>query len=910
MAGGEGTRLRPLTYNQPKPMIPMANRALMEHVVALLKRHGFSDVVVTVGFQANAIQNYFGNGAEFGVRMVYASEEAPLGTAGSVRNAMQQLDEPFVVISGDVLTDIDLSAIVDFHNEKKALATMALRSVPNPLEFGIVITREDGTIERFLEKPSWGQVFSDTINAGIYVFEPDIFDFIGPGEVDFSSDVFPRLAADGHMLYGYVTDGYWEDIGTLEAYARAHQDILDGRVAVDMHGFALRKGIWLGEGAEVDPKAEIRGPALIGDYCTVESGATLGEYTVLGRNVRVGADAYVERAVVHDNAYLGPGVRLRGCTIGRRSDLRRGSRIEQGVVVGDECFIGEHAVVRPGVKIYPFKTVEHGAIVNSSIVWESRGARNLFGRTGVSGLANVDISPELAVRLAMAFATTLPRGAAVMVSRDTSRAARVLKQSVVVGLNASGVDVADLEVTTAPVTRFAARSGPLSGGITVRLSADDAQSVTIGFFDAGGTDIPEGAQRKIERIFYREDFRRCLASETGDISHPMRVPDLYAEALLAQVDVDAIRAARFKVVLDYAYGAASFVMPAVLGKLGADVLSVNPYAAAHQSLSFDRWEHARGVSALVKAVGADFGAVLAPDAERLALVDDNGRALTDSEGLLALLSLVLGIAPQNGPQAAAKGEAGSYFGRGSTTKVADEGLPEGGPSPHFAEGPRSEGTSGLRLGSRPQTGTSPRAGPGLVGAAASGHSPGPGAAPGQGLSSVALPVSAPSPAEEMCLRAGAAVIWTKLSASHLMEVASRPGVGFAAGQEGGYIFPRFLPAYDAIAALVHTFALLATTGARLSGVVAGLPRVFSAHEGVVTPWEKKGTVMRAVMELSKDRPTVLVDGVKILHDDGWCLIVPDPEEALTHIWAEAVTEAGALARAQDYARQVRNVLRG
>ncbi len=849
MAGGEGTRLRPLTYNQPKPMIPMANRALMEHVVALLKRHGFNDVVVTVGFQANAIQTYFGNGAEFGVRMKYASEESPLGTAGSVRNAMQQLDEPFIVISGDVLTDIDLSAIVDFHNEKKALATIALRSVPNPLEFGIVITREDGTIERFLEKPSWGQVFSDTINAGIYVFEPEIFGFVGPGAVDFSSDVFPRLAAEGNLLFGYVTGGYWEDIGTLDAYARAHQDILDGRVEVELPGFALRNGIWLGEGVHVDPRAEIKGPAIIGDYCSVESGATLGEYTVLGRNVRVGADAYLERAIVHDNTYLGAGVRLRGCTVGRRSELRRGARIEEGAVLGDECFIGEHAAVHPGVKIYPFKTVEHGAIVNSSIVWESRGARNLFGRTGVSGLANVDISPELAARLAMAFATTLSRGATVTVSRDTSRAARMLKQSVVAGLNASGVDVADLDVATAPLTRFAARSNRSAGGVTVRLCAEDAQSVTIGIFGAEGTDIPEAAQRKIERIFYREDFRRCLASETGDISYPTRVPDLYAQALLAHVDLDAIRAARFKVVLDYAYGAASFVMPAVLGKLGADVLSVNPYAAARQSLSFDRWEHALGISALVKASGAHFGAVLAPDGERITLVDDNGRILSDSEGLLALLSLVLRSFSPDGAEAAASP----------------------GASPARSPGPATGRENKLNI---------------------------------------ALPVSAPTPAEAMCLLAGADVTWTKLSASHLMEVASGPGVEFAAGQEGGYIFPRFLPAYDAVAALVHTFALLAMTGAKFSRVVAGLPQVFGAHEGVVTPWEKKGLVMRAVMDLSKDRPTVLVDGVKILHDDGWGLVVPDPEEALVHVWAEASTEAAALARAQEYARQVRNVLRG
>jgi mannose-1-phosphate guanylyltransferase/phosphomannomutase len=833
MAGGEGTRLRPLTYNQPKPMVPMANRPLMEHVIGLLRRHGFTDIVVTVGFQANAIQNYFGNGAEFGIRIVYASEEPPLGTAGSVRNAMQQLDEPFLVISGDVLTDIDLGAVVDFHCRTKALATIALRSMPNPLEFGIVMTHPDGSVDRFLEKPSWGEVFSDTINTGIYVFEPGILGFIGEGVVDFSADVFPRLLeGEQPLLYGCVTEGYWEDIGTLQAYARAHQDILDGQVQVEIPGFSFRQGIWLGEGAEVDPAAQVRGPAIIGDNCRVEAGATLGEYAVLGRNVRVGADAFIERAVVHDNAFVGPGVRLEGCVVGRSSELRRGCRVEEGAVLGDECFIGEHAVVHAGVKVFPFKTVEHGAIVNASIVWESRGARQLFGRNGISGLANVDITPELAVRLAMAFATSMPRGAAVTVSRDTSRAARVLKQAVMVGLNVAGVDVLDLEVATVPVTRFGVRNQHSTGGVTVRLAYEDPQSVVVRFLDSAGIDIAEVAQRKVERIFYREDFRRCLASETGDVIHPARIPDLYAEALLGQVDTGAIRAARFKVVLDYAFGAASFVMPAVLGKLGAEVLSVNPYAAARRSVTFDRLEHARGVSTLVRAAGAQFGAVLGPDGERITLIDDNGRILTDGEGLMALLALVLGTVP---------------------------GAPGGAPR-----------RAGL---------------------------------------TVALPVSAPTAAETMCRRAGAELIWTKMSSSHLMEVASGPGVDFAAGQEGGYIFPRFLPAYDAVAALAHTFALLAAAGTQLSSVVAELPQVFMAQESVVTPWEKKGLVMRSVMELSSDRPTTLLDGVKIVHPDGWCLVVPDPEEALTNVWAEGPTDTEARGRAQEYARLVRTVLR-
>src|SRR6266568_7206671 len=180
MAGGEGSRLRPLTSNQQKAMMPLANRPMMEHIIRLLKEHGFDDLVVTVAFMANNVRTYFGNGSEFGVRIQYATEETPLGTAGSVRNAMDELDEPFLVIAGDVITDIDLGAVVKAHTDREAFASIALKRVNNPVDFGIVITNHDGSIERFLEKPTWGQVFSDTINTGIYVLEPGVFDFIPP----------------------------------------------------------------------------------------------------------------------------------------------------------------------------------------------------------------------------------------------------------------------------------------------------------------------------------------------------------------------------------------------------------------------------------------------------------------------------------------------------------------------------------------------------------------------------------------------------------------------------------------------------------------------------------------------------------------------------------------------------------
>src|SRR3954454_17672934 len=340
MAGGEGTRLRPLTSKAPKPMLPIANVPMMEHVINLLRSHGFDEMVVTVAFLANAIKTYFGDGSEFGVSMHYATELVPLGTAGSVGNARELLDERFLVISGDVLTDIDLTKLVEFHDERKAMATIGLMAVENPLEFGIVITNADGTIERFLEKPTWGQVFSDTINTGIYVLEPGIFDFIPAGEaVDFSSDVFPAVLERGLPLFGHIVDGYWEDVGTVEAYRAAHEDILDGRVHVDLPGFRVREGVWVGEGADISPDAIVEGPVIIGDNSRVEAGAMLRPYTVLGSDVVVKSDALVERCVVHDHVYVGRGTRMRGAVIGRASDLREGVRVDEGAVVGDECFI-------------------------------------------------------------------------------------------------------------------------------------------------------------------------------------------------------------------------------------------------------------------------------------------------------------------------------------------------------------------------------------------------------------------------------------------------------------------------------------------------------------------------------------------------------------------------------------------
>ena len=256
--------------------------------------------MVTVQFLASLVKNYFGDGEEFGMELTYANEEKPLGTAGSVKNAEEALkDDSFLVISGDALTDFDLTELIEFHKEKGALVTVCLTRVPNPLEFGITIVDDEGRVERFLEKPTWGQVFSDTVNTGIYVMEPEVFNYVEADvPVDWSGDVFPQLMKEGKPIYGFVAEGYWEDVGTHESYVKAQADVLEGKVDVDIDGFEISPGVWVAEGAEVHPDAVLRGPLYIGDYAKVEAGAEIREHSVIGSNVVVKTGAFLHKAVI------------------------------------------------------------------------------------------------------------------------------------------------------------------------------------------------------------------------------------------------------------------------------------------------------------------------------------------------------------------------------------------------------------------------------------------------------------------------------------------------------------------------------------------------------------------------------------------------------------------------------------
>ena len=642
MAGGEGTRLRPLTSNQPKPMVPIVGKPCMEHIVELLKEHGFDDIVVTLAFMPQAIRGYFGAGESHGVLIRYSVEESPMGTAGSVKLAEGALDEPFLVISGDALCDIDLGALVRFHQEKEALVTIGLKSVDNPLEFGIVVTDEDGRIERFLEKPSWGQFFTDTINTGIYVLDPEVLRHVPEGRpFDFSKELFPLLLEMGRPLYGYIAGGYWQDIGNLDQFRQANFDALDEKVALNVAGIKLRGNVWVGEGVELADLESVEGPAFIGNYCLIAPQASVGPYSVLSPSVTLREHARTTRSVVDSSTYLGRSALVEGAIVGKSCDIRPHARLHEGVAVGDSCTIGEQSVVMPGVRIYPFKEVEAGALVDRNLIWESRLASRLFGRDAVSGLVNVDLTPETALRVGIALGTALKRGVRVVTSRDGAPASRLLKRAVVSGITSTGVEVADLHVMPAAVNRHFLKSEGLGAGVHVRPSTLDPEIMQIQFFEPPGIQATPEFLKEIEKHFQRQEFRRAAYDEVAQISTPTRAAETYADDLLRTLDVEGIKARGFRIVVDYAHSAASIVLPVVLGPLGVETIAAHPYGGEQAAESTDGVREALGhAKRLVSAVGADFGVVFDRSGERIYLVDEQAHEVPVEQELLLFLSLL------------------------------------------------------------------------------------------------------------------------------------------------------------------------------------------------------------------------------------------------------------------------------
>lgn len=288
MAGGKGTRLRPLTCDIPKPMVPILNKPVMEYSIDLLRKHGINDIAVTMAYMPSIIMDYFEAGDRWNVNLEYFIEDIPLGTGGSVKNAQEFLDDTFIVISGDALTDLDISEAIEYHRQKSK-ATIVLRREDVPLEYGVVITDESGKVIRFLEKPSWSEVFSDTVNTGIYILEPEVLDYFDKDvNFDFSKDLFPKLLEDKIPMYGYITQDYWNDIGDLNSYMETHFNILDRKVCVDINAREIEKGIWIEDGVEIGKNTILHSPVYIAENSSIKDNVNINEYSIIGPNCDIG----------------------------------------------------------------------------------------------------------------------------------------------------------------------------------------------------------------------------------------------------------------------------------------------------------------------------------------------------------------------------------------------------------------------------------------------------------------------------------------------------------------------------------------------------------------------------------------------------------------------------------------------
>jgi mannose-1-phosphate guanylyltransferase/phosphomannomutase len=646
MAGGFGTRIQPLTSSVPKPMVPLANRPIMLHIVELLKKHGITDMVMLLYHQPDIIKNFFRDGSDFGIKIDYVTPLQDMGTAGAVKCAERLLTERFLVISGDLLTDFNLKKIIDFHCDHKAMATITLTSVKDPLQFGVVITDKERRITQFLEKPGWGEVISDTINTGIYVLEPDIFRYIPAEEnFDFSQDLFPILLEKGDPLFGYPVKGYWRDIGNTDSYREAHHDIFHGRINIridEEKQDLLGKDVRLGTDVRLDDLKAVEGTVILGDNSQILGSPHLKD-CVIGRNCTIEEGARLFRCVVWDNVYIKKWAKLVDSVICSNVSVGQGVVMEEGAIVADDTSIGEDAFIKKDVKIWPKKLIEAGSIVSGNLIWGEKWKKSLFEGALIRGLTNIELTPEFMAKLGCAYGSTLPKGSFILAGRDAHRSSRMLKRSFIGGILSTGVNVRDMKMIPLPLLRYKLKTFGEVGGVQFREAKDDPASTEIVFLDADGIDFSSSMGKNVERIFYKENFRRAHHSEPGGISELANVVDFYREGFLRSIDAGPAKRGSFKVVVDFTHSAASQILPALLNAMGCEVVALNAYIeeqsddakGTNQSLSLQQ------ISKIVVALEAQAGFWLDPTAESIVLVDETGKVRDGAELLCLMTALTL-----------------------------------------------------------------------------------------------------------------------------------------------------------------------------------------------------------------------------------------------------------------------------
>lgn len=640
MAGGKGTRLKPLTCSLPKPMVPIINRPVMEYTVDLLKEHGITEIGVTLAYMPTMITDYFGSGKDWGVNLHYFIEETPLGTGGSVKNAEEFIDDTLLIVSGDALTDLDIQKALAFHREKGSKATLVLRNEAVPIEYGVVITDEAGKIIRFLEKPSWGEVFSNTINTGIYILEPEVLDYFSKGDTfDFSKDLFPRLLNDQVPMYGYVMNEYWCDIGDLSSYKETHFDILAGKVKLPLIQKELEEGVYVGEGTTIGKNVKLQPPVYIGKNGSIEDGAEITGPTVIGENCRISQGATIKKSILWNQVNLEEKASLRGTVICGGADIREQAKVLENSVVGEGTILLKGAVVKPDIKIWPHKRIEENTVVSQNLVWGSKASKTLFGLRDISGQINIELTPEFCARLGSAFASSLKGEPSIVISSDPSNGAQLIQQALLAGVSSTGVQGINLKGAFLPMTRFAVRYFKAAGGIHVKASSEKPDNIRLEFIDADGGNIPRSMEREIENLFNREDFKRCNADRLKKEIEVDSFHAIFNQAGINEVKhLQQIRQANQRVWLTSPSLSVLESTRGYLKGLGVSVTLIYP------EQGFNSQSTTALAAALAERVKGDpdsIGFLIGESGEELMLVDENGRLMEGEKYHLLAARLLL-----------------------------------------------------------------------------------------------------------------------------------------------------------------------------------------------------------------------------------------------------------------------------
>ncbi|KAB3534393.1 NTP transferase domain-containing protein [Alkaliphilus pronyensis] len=810
MAGGKGTRLRPLTCSLPKPMVPILNKPVMEYTVELLKKHNIKDIAVTMAYLPEIITDYFGDGTKWGVGLKYYLEDIPLGTGGSVRNAEEFINEAFLVISGDALTDLNIKEALEYHRAKASKVTLILKNEPVPIEYGVVITNEEGRIVRFLEKPSWGEVFSNTVNTGIYIIEPEVMEYYQRGDnFDFSKDLFPKLLQDGVAMYGYVTKDYWCDIGDLSSYKETQFDMLEGKVKLNIQGNEVKQGVWLDEGAKLGENTIVNPPVYIGKN-TVINGGKIGPYTIVADNCNVYRDTVIKKSVLWRNVIVGNGSHITGSVICNGVFIKNRVNIFENSSVGEDSTLYDGVMVRPDIKIWPNKKIDVNTVVNKNLIWGSKASKTVFGYRDISGHVNIDITPEFAMGLGSSFASINKEGT-IIVSDDNTKASLLIKNSIATGIISSGGQAVELTDSVLAINRFAVKYHQAAGGIHVRADSGDENKVYIEFTDKNGASIGRNKEREMENILNRGEFERCNANRIKEKISVTNFSSLFIKHGLSLVkNKDSIKRSSYKIAIASDSPQQLILTKSFLNELGCSVI----YDSSLQIKGLNH--HLNYLSKEVKLGNVEFGVIINENGEEMILVDEKGREIKEEK--LKLLTTLIQI------------------------KVEDNGK-------------------------------------------------------------IVLPYIAPNIFEKIAQSYNVDIIRTKSNPSSIMHEMLNDW-------DKDYEFPlQYILNYNAIWSLGLIIDLLVSTNSKLSYLVEEIPEYYYLKDAVPCDWTDKGRVIKDLIEENKNRSIEMYEGVKIMDDRGWTIVLPDHERPLVNIYTEGLSQEYANELSVFFSNKVKDLLK-